>query len=64
MKWYNVELFDAQEICHLKAFLKEAGLEFESSGCGTGTHFEIFASEMEAAKVNIFLEKRRKTKEF
>lgn len=23
---------------------------------GTGTHFEIFASEMEAAKVNIFLE--------
>ena len=54
MKWYNVELFDAQEICHLKAFLKEAGLEFESSGCGTGTHFEIFASEMEAAKVNIF----------
>ena len=20
MKWYNVELFDAQEICHLKAF--------------------------------------------
>lgn len=29
MKWYNVELFDAQEICHLKAFLKELDLNLK-----------------------------------
>ena len=55
MKWYSAELFDPQEISLLKAFLKGAGLRFESSGCGSGTHFEIYASEIEVAKVDEFL---------
>lgn len=55
-KWYNVELFDPKEIDLLKEFLRGMDVEFETSGCGTGTHFEISASEMGAAKVNIFLE--------
>lgn len=55
-KWYNVELFDPKEIDLLKAFLAENGIEFETSGCGNGSHFEIEASEDEAVKINNYLE--------
>jgi hypothetical protein len=54
-KWYNVELFDAKEITLLKAFLKGMCVKFETSGCGKGSHFEIEASEDEAARINDLL---------
>lgn len=54
-KWYNVELFDSKEIDILKEFLRGMDVEFETSGCGNGSHFEINASEDEAVKINNFL---------
>ena len=55
-KWYNVELFDSKEIDLLKAFLRGINVNFETSGCGNGSHFEIEASENEAVKINNYLE--------
>ena len=55
-KWYNVELFDPKEIDLLKVFLRRMNVEFETSGCGNGSHFEIEASENEAVKINNYLE--------
>nr|DAH91485.1 MAG TPA: hypothetical protein [Caudoviricetes sp.] len=55
-KWYNVELFDSKEIDLLKAFLRGINVNFETSGCGNGSHFEIEVSEDEAVKINNYLE--------
>lgn len=55
-KWYNVELFDPKEIDLLKAFLRGINVNFETSGCGNGSHFEIEVSEDEAVKINNYLE--------
>lgn len=55
-KWYSVELFDTKEITLLKAFLKEYGVKFETSGCGNGVHFEVEMTEDELATANNFME--------
>lgn len=55
-KWYNVELFDPKEIDLLKAFLRGINVNFETSGCGNGSHFEVEVSEDEAVKINNYLE--------
>ena len=50
-----MELLDPKEIDLLKEFLRGMDVEFETSGCGNGSHFEINASEDEAVKINNFL---------
>lgn len=55
-KWYNVEL----KICeawNVVTFCKKRGIDVEASGIGDGyAHLEINCTEMEAAKINYFLD--------
>ena len=53
--FYNVEL-NKEDAEKLKAYLKENGIYFEPSSCYNLVHFEIKVDELEAKKVNKFLE--------
>ena len=55
MKWYNIELTKVIS-GELKYFLLENNITFETSGCGSLTHFEIYASQTQAAMINSFLD--------
>lgn len=55
MKYYNVEL-EANNALLLKVFLLGAGVEYETSGAGNLTHFEILTDVSGTAAINRFLE--------
>lgn len=55
MKYYNVEL-STNDALLLKAFLLGAGVQYETSGAGNLTHFEILTDVSGAAAINRFLE--------
>lgn len=53
-KWYNVEL-EGYDIIRLKLYCDENKIQYETSGAGEYTHFEIYCNEKEAIKMNDFL---------
>lgn len=55
MKYYNVEL-EANNALLLKVFLLGARVQYETSGAGNLTHFEILTDVSGAAAINRFLE--------
>ena len=55
-KWYNVEL-EANEALSVTAFCKRHGIIVEASGMEGGLiHLEINCTEMEAARINYFID--------
>lgn len=55
-KWYNVEL-KIGEAWNVVTFCKKRGIDVEASGIGDGyAHLEINCTEMEAARINYFID--------
>ena len=55
MKWYNVELTQAESIL-FKGFLNDNFIQYESSGCYNLVHFEVYASIFQLDVINSFLD--------
>lgn len=54
-EWKSVELFNPTEINSFREFLRENNIEFESSGCGRGVHFEALVTPEALNRCNEFL---------
>lgn len=54
-QWVSVELCN-KDAESFKSYLKEHGIYFEPSSCGTYVHIEVFATSEQISAANNFLD--------
>lgn len=54
-KWLNVEL-TKPEWEKTRVFLKENAIRYETSGCGSNVHIEMYVNAEETDMINSFLD--------
>lgn len=54
-KWYSVQL-NSEEAKTVRWFLKKNNIKFETSGCGSLVHFEIYCTEEDAKIIDEYID--------
>lgn len=54
-RWYNIDLINDADIIALRMYLRDNGIQYETSGNYNMTHFEIYCDAEMASKIDDYI---------